>query len=145
MLERLRQLRAILNGLQENRITRVSTTKGTNTLVLSQLGGVKVILSNLVGFINIGGRRGLRGILTPDDLFELKSGLDYVIDNYTSESLMISPVKYGYDVYGQGDILVTSTPVIVYQLRLVSITNKILLRYLRWKSDEVNALYYKWK
>lgn len=143
MLERLRQLRAILNGLNDNRITRVDTLKGTNTLVLSQVGGIKIVLSQLVGFINIGGRRGLRGILTPDDLYELKEGLSYVVDYFNEDSLMISPVKYGYDIYSQGDILVTSTPTITRQLRFVSITNKILLRYLRWKSDEIFALYRK--
>lgn len=143
MLERLRQLRAILNGLNDNRITRVDTLKGTNTLVLSQVGGIKIVLSQLVGFINIGGRRGLRGILTPDDLYELKEGLSYVVDYFNEDSLMISPVKYGYDIYSQGDILVTSTPTITRQLRFVSITNKILLRYLRWKSDEIFALYHK--
>lgn len=143
MLERLRQLRAILNGLNDNRITRVDTLKGTNTLVLSQVGGIKIVLSQLVGFINIGGRRGLRGILTPDDLYELKEGLSYVVDYFNEDSLMISPVKYGYDIYSQGDILVTSTPTITRQLRLVSITNKILLRYLRWRSDEIFALYHK--
>lgn len=143
MLERLRQLRAILNGLNDNRVTRVDTLKGTNTLVLSQVGGIKIVLSQLVGFINIGGRRGLRGILTPDDLYELKEGLSYVVDYFNEDSLMISPVKYGYDIYSQGDILVTSTPTITRQLRFVSITNKILLRYLRWKSDEIFALYHK--
>lgn len=143
MLERLRQLRAILNGLNDNRVTRVDTLNGTNTLVLSQVGGIKIVLSQLVGFINIGGRRGLRGILTPDDLYELKEGLSYVVDYFNEDSLMISPVKYGYDIYSQGDILVTSTPTITRQLRFVSITNKILLRYLRWKSDEIFALYHK--
>lgn len=136
MRDVFRKLRTALDVLDDSRTTIVTYDKLSCQVTMRQVQNKKVVLTNLTGYLIP--HKGT-SILTADDLVSLKDTLSIIADSKTP--VLVTPVVNGYDVYVQGDVYYTSKPRIGYKIRLSSITNKLLLRFMRWTSEEIAMLY----
>lgn len=127
----------LLEGLDPKRTTLVLYHPGTMELVLKQHGGIVVRLNHLVGYI-IPVKHVC--ILQPEDTHYIVDLLHYLLDN-KDKSFMVSPIKGGYKVYEQGDIVYTSRPKYIGKIKFYSIKNKLLIRINRLINEEVRLLF----
>lgn len=126
----------LLEGLDEKRTSLVLYHPGTMELVIKQHGGVTVRLNHLVGYF-IPVKHVC--ILLPEDVKYIMELLHYLLDDKDKE-FMVTPIKGGYKIYEQGDIIYTSRPRYLGKLKFYSIRNRLLIKLNSLINEEVRLL-----